>query len=229
MDNFIITDQQSLVDFSQEKNIEKFCLEKTAETREKLKKEFDSSRLIQIYEKAAGKSLCKFEDIYFRKVFKHKPMKTPIRLPNVLIKKVVKSNFRSDQNLPTWGLFARENIPKDMIIGFYTGEFISAEENVRRLDDFFYHFDIYPHEHEKNFKKRGVKEENAPATIDAKKAGNETRFINHSCEPNCTSEKVDPFQRINPLFVVVMIYSKRNIAAGEELTLNYGWEPIHMI
>jgi hypothetical protein len=48
--------------------------------------------------------------------------------------------------------------------------------------------------------------------IDAGVGGNEARFINHSCEPNC--EAVTERRRI-------WIYALRDIEAEEELTYDY--------
>jgi len=48
--------------------------------------------------------------------------------------------------------------------------------------------------------------------IDAGVAGNEARFVNHSCEPNC--EAVTEHRRI-------WIYAMREIQSGEELTYDY--------
>lgn len=51
--------------------------------------------------------------------------------------------------------------------------------------------------------------------IDAGVNGNEARFINHSCEPNC--EAIDEKKRI-------YIEAIRNISAGEELVYDYAYE-----
>ncbi|MGQ0539189.1 MAG: SET domain-containing protein, partial [Gemmatimonadaceae bacterium] len=51
--------------------------------------------------------------------------------------------------------------------------------------------------------------------IDAAVAGNDARFINHSCEPNC--EAVDENGRI-------FIEALRAIRRGEELSYDYAYE-----
>lgn len=51
--------------------------------------------------------------------------------------------------------------------------------------------------------------------IDASKGGNESRFINHSCDPNCEAEIVN--RR-------VWISAIRNIKQGEELAYDYAYE-----
>ena len=62
-----------------------------------------------------------------------------------------------------------------------------------------------------------------PLCVDATYYGNESRFINHSCEPNLksynivTSVESYAYHRIS-LFV------SRNINIGDELTIDYGWD-----
>ena len=50
--------------------------------------------------------------------------------------------------------------------------------------------------------------------LDGAVEGNENRFINHSCEPNCVLH-------IEPLNARAMIFAARMIEEGEELTLRY--------
>ena len=57
--------------------------------------------------------------------------------------------------------------------------------------------------------------------IDASYEGNDARWINHSCDPNCEAvidENEDGDSRKDRVF----IESVRDIAPGEELTYNYG-------
>lgn len=51
--------------------------------------------------------------------------------------------------------------------------------------------------------------------IDASRGGNESRFINHSCEPNCETE-IDRGR--------VFVFALRDIRVGEELAYDYGYE-----
>ena len=50
--------------------------------------------------------------------------------------------------------------------------------------------------------------------IDANVGGNDARFINHSCDPNCRTRIEDGR---------VHIYATRHIAAGEELCFDYAY------
>ena len=59
-----------------------------------------------------------------------------------------------------------------------------------------------------------------PLCIDATEFGNESRFINHSCEPNLksfnlvTDCEADTFHKIG-------LFAMRKIHIGEELTIDY--------
>jgi hypothetical protein len=99
------------------------------------------------------------------------------------------------------GAFATQRIRKGTRIIEYVGERISSEEADARYDD-----DITPNPHVLLFvvDKRTV--------VDAGVGGNEARFINHSCDPNC--EPVIESRRI-------YIEAIRTIEPGEELTYDY--------
>jgi SET domain-containing protein len=51
--------------------------------------------------------------------------------------------------------------------------------------------------------------------IDGDAAWNPARFLNHSCAPNCDAEMIDGH---------IWIVARRDIAPGEELTFNYGYD-----
>lgn len=102
------------------------------------------------------------------------------------------------------GLFAARRIRKGTRIIEYTGEHITEEEASRRYDD-----DAMIRHHTFLF---SVGEDEV---IDAAVGGNDARFINHSCQPNC--EAVQDEDRI---FIVAL----RKIESGEELTYDYQLE-----
>lgn len=57
--------------------------------------------------------------------------------------------------------------------------------------------------------------------VDANVEGNDARWINHSCEPNCKPYVIeDPAG--NPKHDRIVIETLRDIPAGEELTFDYG-------
>lgn len=100
------------------------------------------------------------------------------------------------------GVFAIQDIAEGEIIIEYVGEVISWPEAQRRHPHnpkdpnhtFYFHID------EKN-------------VIDALYGGNSSRWINHSCAPNCEADEQEGR---------VFIKALRNIRAGEELNYDYG-------
>lgn len=102
------------------------------------------------------------------------------------------------------GVFARKKIRKGTRIIEYIGERIGPDEESKRYDD-----DSMDRHHTFLF---AVDDS---TTIDGGRFGNESRFINHSCDPNC--ESVDDEGRI-------YIEAIRTIPPGTELTYDYNYE-----
>jgi len=100
------------------------------------------------------------------------------------------------------GVFAIADIPKGEVIIEYVGEIISWKEALRR------------HPHDPNDPNHTfyihIDEDRV---IDALYGGNSSRWINHSCNPNCEPEEIDGH---------IYIMSRRNIKAGDELNYDYG-------
>ncbi len=99
-----------------------------------------------------------------------------------------------------WGVYATETIPKNKRIIDYAGEKISNQVSLKR---------------EIRYMKAGhiwcFKLTNR-TVIDAGVGGNDARFINHACRPNCY---VDIKKGI------IWIRAARKIKKGEELTYDY--------
>ena len=101
------------------------------------------------------------------------------------------------------GGFALVTIPQGTRIAEYVGERMTEAEVDARYADrdtdhtFIFHVegDVY---------------------VDASVGGNDSRFINHSCDPNCESDVIDGR---------VYIQAIRDIEPGEELTYDYALEP----
>lgn len=102
------------------------------------------------------------------------------------------------------GAFARKPIPKGTRIIEYTGERISNEEADRRYDD-----EKMGRHHTFLFTLT------SRTVVDAAVGGNEARFINHSCDPNC--EAVIEKGRI-------WIEAVKRIPEGTELVYDYQYE-----
>ncbi|AWB34794.1 SET domain-containing protein-lysine N-methyltransferase [Orrella marina] len=101
------------------------------------------------------------------------------------------------------GVFARRRIPAGTRIFEYEGKRISSEQADRQVasdpDDPFHTFFFML---------------SSGKIIDGNQDGNDSRWINHSCEPNCETEEDDKGEKV---FVVAM----RDIERGEELSFDY--------
>src|SRR3954471_448585 len=102
------------------------------------------------------------------------------------------------------GAFALQDIPKGQRIIEYVGEKISNAEADRRYDD-----DTMKSHHTFLFIL------NSKQCLDATYEGNESRFINHSCDPN--AEAFIPRGRI-------WIEAIKSIPKGTEIAYDYGYE-----
>ena len=100
------------------------------------------------------------------------------------------------------GVFALVPIAKGEIIIEYTGEIIDWKEALRR----------HPHD-PKDPNHTFYFHINENHVIDALYGGNSSRWINHSCNPNCEPDEIDGR---------IFIKARRNIAAGDELNYDYG-------
>lgn len=102
------------------------------------------------------------------------------------------------------GVFARRQIPAGTRIIEYAGTRISNKEADRRHptnpDDPFHTFFFVL---------------SSGKVIDGDDQGNDARWINHSCDPNCESQEGKSGKR-------VYIVAKRDINRGEELNYDYG-------
>ncbi|MGJ7613082.1 MULTISPECIES: SET domain-containing protein [unclassified Variovorax] len=100
------------------------------------------------------------------------------------------------------GVFAVQDLAEGETLIEYKGEVINWKEALRRHPHdpaqpnhtFYFHIDD-------------------GRVIDGNVKGNDARWINHSCEPNCEADEVEGRVHIKAL---------RNIAAGEELNYDYG-------
>ena len=99
------------------------------------------------------------------------------------------------------GVFALVPIPKDELVIEYVGEVITWDEALRR----------HPHDpSQPNHTFYFTLDDEY--VIDGNDGGNRSRWINHSCEPNCESDV-----RGGKVFIRAL----RNIEIGEELNYDY--------
>ncbi|KAG7510538.1 hypothetical protein JOB18_024376 [Solea senegalensis] len=105
-----------------------------------------------------------------------------------------------------WGLVALRDIKKGEFVNEYIGELIDEEECRARIN----------YAHENNITNFYMLTIDKDRIIDAGPKGNYSRFMNHSCQPNCETQKwtVNGDTRVG-LFAVC------DVPAGTELTFNY--------
>jgi hypothetical protein len=94
------------------------------------------------------------------------------------------------------GLYSNIEIKKGEFVIEYTGNMISNDEADKKGGKYLFQV-------------------NSKCTVDGTDRKNISRYINHSCRPNC--EAYIKGKKIK-------IYSKRKISIGEELTYDYGKE-----
>lgn len=99
------------------------------------------------------------------------------------------------------GVFAKRKIPKGTRIVEYIGERVPIGQVYRAVADGprVYGFAL-----------------DETTAIDGTRNGNEARFVNHSCAPNCEAYVFDGR---------AYIYAMRDIVRGEELTFDYKLGP----
>lgn len=106
------------------------------------------------------------------------------------------SRFSIKRSRSGLGLFSGTNFKKGDFVIEYTGKLLTNEEADKRSGKYLFQV-------------------NSRWTVDGAGRENLSRYINHSCWPNC--EVWIKGRRI-------MIYAKKRIRPGEELTYNYGRE-----
>jgi hypothetical protein len=97
------------------------------------------------------------------------------------------------------GGFAKAGIAKGTRVIEYVGERISKSESLRKCEgnnEFIFSL-------------------NEEQDLDGDVAWNPARLLNHSCAPNCEAELQEDR---------IWIVASRDIAAGEEVTFNYGYD-----
>src|SRR2546428_11533534 len=97
------------------------------------------------------------------------------------------------------GLFAERNISASEVILEYSGERISKTDSIQRCSEgnpFIFYLD-------------------EQFDLDGNVESNPARYLNHSCSPNCSVERIEGR---------LLVVAQRAISSGEELTFNYGYD-----
>ncbi|XP_063705955.1 probable histone-lysine N-methyltransferase set-23 [Culicoides brevitarsis] len=118
------------------------------------------------------------------------------------------------------GLITETAIPKGAFVCEYAGEVLTKAEAIKRNakndENGLMNYIICLNE-ARNDGKSG---KTLQTFIDPSRKGNIGRYLNHSCDPNCTIISV----RIDSPVPKLGIFAKNDIKAGDELTFHYGGE-----
>uniref|UniRef100_H3ARX4 Histone-lysine N-methyltransferase, H3 lysine-36 specific n=1 Tax=Latimeria chalumnae TaxID=7897 RepID=H3ARX4_LATCH len=108
-----------------------------------------------------------------------------------------------------WGLCSKVDLKKGEFVNEYVGELIDEEECRARIK----------HAQENDISNFYMLTLDKDRIIDAGPKGNHARFMNHSCQPNCETQKwtVNGDTRVG-------LFALCDIPAGSELTFNYNLE-----
>ncbi|KAJ9647776.1 hypothetical protein H2199_001550 [Coniosporium tulheliwenetii] len=118
-----------------------------------------------------------------------------------------------------WGLKSTQGLRQGQFIDTYRGEIITDAEATRRekatsssLNSYLYSLDKFAEENELKPEELYV--------VDGEYFGGPTRFMNHSCEPNCRQYTVS-YNKHDVRVYEIAFFAYRNIEPSEELTFDY--------
>nr|CAB3264447.1 Histone-lysine N-methyltransferase NSD2 [Phallusia mammillata] len=105
-----------------------------------------------------------------------------------------------------WGLRTKVKVKKGEFVNEYVGELVDNEECLRRIEQ----------AHKNNVTNFYMLTIDKDRIIDAGPKGNYSRFMNHSCDPSCETQKwtVNGDTRVG-------LFARKDIPEGGELTFNY--------
>ena len=111
-----------------------------------------------------------------------------------------------------WGIRTTESIKTGEFILEYIGEVVSEQEFKHRMTE---RYTNDQHHYCLNL--------DSGTVIDGYRMGNEGRFVNHSCEPNCEMQKWS----VNGVYRIAL-FSLRDILPNEELTYDYNFHNFNL-
>jgi len=119
-----------------------------------------------------------------------------------------------------WGLRCKQKLYEGQFIDTYRGEVITDAEATRREEDatskskasYLYSLDKFA-------ESEGIEQEDI-YVVDGEFMGGPTKFINHSCQPNCRQYTVS-YNKHDARVYDLAFFACRDIEKGEELTFDY--------
>ncbi|KAI4687847.1 uncharacterized protein J4E88_003440 [Alternaria novae-zelandiae] len=118
-----------------------------------------------------------------------------------------------------WGLRCKQDLHEGQFIDTYRGEVITDAEATRRETSSSKAKASYLYSLDKFAESEGLKEEDL-YVVDGEFMGGPTKFINHSCDPNCRQYTVS-YNKHDPRVYDIAFFARRFIPKGEELTFDY--------
>ncbi|GAB6021127.1 histone methyltransferase set2 [Chamberlinius hualienensis] len=115
--------------------------------------------------------------------------------------------FKTDKK--GWGLRAVEDLDEGIFVTEYVGEVLDQREFKKRVKE--YAADKQRHHYFMALK--------ADQIIDATQKGSWSRFINHSCDPNCETQKWTVSGELR-----IGFFTRRMVKAGDEITFDYQFQ-----
>ena len=120
-----------------------------------------------------------------------------------------------------WGVYCNENLIRGEFVDVYLGEILTNDEAERRENNkadvgkssYLYSLDKFVDDDPT------LTDDNC-YVVDGQYMGNATRFINHSCEPNCRQYTVS-YNKYDLRVYNLAFFAYEDIPAGEELTFDY--------
>lgn len=118
-----------------------------------------------------------------------------------------------------WGLRCASDLHEGQFIDTYRGEVITDAEATRREESSSKAKASYLYSLDKFAESEGIPEEDI-YVVDGEFMGGPTKFINHSCDPNCRQYTVS-YNKHDPRIYDLAFFACRFIPAREELTFDY--------
>jgi len=119
-----------------------------------------------------------------------------------------------------WGVCCNEHLNQGEFIDVYLGEVLTNEETSRREDQADSEKGSYLYSLDKFIEDDPTLTAENCFVVDGQYMGNATRFINHSCEPNCRQYTVS-HNKYDLRVYNLAFFAYKEIPAGTELTFDY--------
>jgi len=126
--------------------------------------------------------------------------------------------FKTDDR--GWGVCCNEPLVKGEFIDVYLGEVLTSEETTRRENNADAEKASYLYSLDKFVGDDPTLTAQTCYVVDGQYMGNATRFINHSCEPNCRQYSVS-YNKYDLRVFNLAFFAYEDIPTGKELTFDY--------